>query len=239
LWEYYVWYRIIECAIAGHPDLKIKDLPGFNLPAGSQYAATTPTLLKWFKTYNDRKPYSDQVKPFNFMLAFQAQLFSKSKPVAPYDKNPKKAVTRCFDRETGLPVNPENLKTYVGALCQYHFHPESKFENAEPYDIGITKRRTVIATEVVYIGKEANQLDKQSHLGFDQTAQIIYGMSSRDFAHSSRSVIQEARKFSRRTLASASGLSKNHVSNILCGHVKPTKKALIKLSEGIKILKEP
>src|SRR5262249_10865698 len=161
------------------------------------------------------------VKPFNFMLAFQAQLFSKSKPVAPYDKNPKKAVTRCFDRETGLPVNPENLRTYVGALCQYHFHPEAKFENGQAHDIGITKRRTVVATEIVHIGKEANRLDEQSHLPFDETAQIVYGMSPQDFTRSAQSIIEEAFQFNRGELALASGLSKRQVLYMLGGHAKP------------------
>src|SRR5262249_11307616 len=73
LWEYYFWYRIIESAIAGSSDqVKIRDLPDFNFSSVSKYAATTPTLLNWFKTYNDGKAYKDQVKPFNFMLAFQA-----------------------------------------------------------------------------------------------------------------------------------------------------------------------
>src|SRR5262245_29215311 len=77
LWQYYVWYRIVEAAIEGHPDqIEIEDLPGFNLPAVSQYGAMTPGLLNWFKRFNDEKPYRDQVKPFNFMLAFQAIPFN-------------------------------------------------------------------------------------------------------------------------------------------------------------------
>jgi hypothetical protein len=47
-------------------------LPGLDLPAVSRYAATTPRLLDWFSRYNASRPYQEQVRPFNFLLAFQA-----------------------------------------------------------------------------------------------------------------------------------------------------------------------
>ena len=57
--------------------------------------ATTPELLRWFQKYNDRKAYTDQVRPFGFMLAAQADAdvlgretkqgrFKVPKPVAPF-----------------------------------------------------------------------------------------------------------------------------------------------------------
>jgi hypothetical protein len=182
--------------------------------------------------FQARKSIPDESEPSG--LKFLGDI----RPIAPYDRNHKKAVARCFDRLTGLPVPYEYLKTYADALRQYHRHPESKFENGDYCDTRMTKRRTVIATEIVYIGKEANQLDKQSHLGFDQTAQIIYGMSPRDFLHSCKSVIQEAYQFNRGALALASGLSKRQVLYMLGGHAKPTKKSITKLAAGIRTLRE-
>lgn len=73
-WQHDVWHRILTAALAGHPaQVETRDLPGFNRPAVSRYAATTPRPLTWFKTFNRKKPYyRQQVRPFGFLLAFQA-----------------------------------------------------------------------------------------------------------------------------------------------------------------------
>jgi len=135
------------------------------------------------------------------------QLFSEPRPVAPFDKDHRRAALRCFDRETGLPVQYDHLKTYTDVLARYHLHPESKFENAGFTDAGITERRLIVATEIVHIGKEANRWEEQWHLGFDPTAEIIYGTAARDFSQMAASIVREARQFSRRALALASRLS--------------------------------
>ena len=41
--------------------------------AASRYGATTPALLAWFRTFNADREYGDQIKPFNFLLAFHAR----------------------------------------------------------------------------------------------------------------------------------------------------------------------
>jgi hypothetical protein len=43
-------------------------------------------------------------------------------------------------------------------LAQYHLSCEDKFENGQFLDGGRTKRRHVVATGFVWIGKEANQV---------------------------------------------------------------------------------
>jgi hypothetical protein len=71
-WQYDLWYRIVSAALAGHPDqVDLTDLPSLDRPAVSRYAATTPQLLAWFDRYNATRPYTEQVRPFNFLLAFQ------------------------------------------------------------------------------------------------------------------------------------------------------------------------
>ena len=49
------------------------------------------------------------------------------KPIAPFDKDPKRSAETCFDRETRKPVPPSHLKTYRQAPAQYHLSPEPKF----------------------------------------------------------------------------------------------------------------
>jgi hypothetical protein len=67
------------------------------------------------------------------------------------------------------------LKTYAQVLAQYHLRPEAKFENGDYLDSGPTRRRHVQATQINYIGKEANRWEEQFFLGMDEDAVIEYG----------------------------------------------------------------
>src|SRR5215216_319072 len=116
-WQHDLWYRIVEAALGETPEqVRLHDLPGFQKPAVSRYAATTPNLLRWFKRYNRGKPYREQVRPFGFLLAYQSSPIATGKatpkPVSAYDKDPRKAAEGCFDRETGSPVSQDQLKSY-------------------------------------------------------------------------------------------------------------------------------
>jgi hypothetical protein len=54
--------------IPGRPDqTRFMDMPGFDVPAASEYAATTPDLLTWFKGYNPRHPEGESIFPFGFL----------------------------------------------------------------------------------------------------------------------------------------------------------------------------
>ena len=127
-WQYDLWHQIIKAALDGHPDQVDLDYhPSLNFPAASRYAATTPKLLSWFRQHNAGRAYADQVKPSNFLLAFQIRptgvhpAFTEitPKPVAPYDSDPRKAAQACFDRDTGIPIpcgTPENLHGSARAI---------------------------------------------------------------------------------------------------------------------------
>jgi hypothetical protein len=70
LWQEDLWRDIIAAALDGRADeLAFSDRPGFEKPAASRYGAAKPGLLRWFDAYNEGRPYEDQVRPFNFMLA--------------------------------------------------------------------------------------------------------------------------------------------------------------------------
>ena len=194
-WQYDLWYQIVKAALAKHFDVVPLDYhPALQAPAMSRYAATTPDILNWFKTYNADRPYAEQVKPFNFLSAFQETSCSDLsfigaieptakarrrkgtkqtlRPIAPYNRNPVEATKTCFDRETGQPISADRLKTYAQALSSYHLRPESKFQNADFYDRGPTRRRHVRTLRVEYIGKESNRWEEQYYLGLDEGADI-------------------------------------------------------------------
>lgn len=195
-WQYDIWHQIIRADLDGHPDQVDLDYhPALDQPAVSRYGATTPALLKWFKTYNQNRPYRDQVKPFNFLNSFfgrsprefsdaEEHIVGKrgprpkiqtAKPVAPFDKDIAKAARAAFDRETGKPVPSDALMTYKETLAQYHLRPESKFLNGDFVDQGRTERRHVRATAIIHIGKEANKWEEQFFTGPIEEAEIEYG----------------------------------------------------------------
>jgi hypothetical protein len=179
-WHHDFWFKIIQAAVDGHPDEVPLDWhPALSRPAAMRYTASSPQLLNWVARWNQGKPYEHQIRPFGFLLSFMprkgmfgppgATPIDKSgpgrppktddlAPIAPYDREPARALSKVFDRVTGRPVRPERLKTYAEALVQYHLSPEHKFANGDHLDRGRTERRHVVATAFVWIGKEANQV---------------------------------------------------------------------------------
>jgi len=169
-------------------------------PAASRYGATTPKLLRWFKTFNENRTYRDQVKPFNFLLSFHGRLrlalsegeanavarkgrrpkARDAKPIANFNKDVVKASRDVFDRETGKPISSEHLKTYREALASYHLSAESKFLDGDHFDRGRTERRHAQVTCVIHIGKEADKWEEQYFTGVDGEAQIEYGVDMSD-----------------------------------------------------------
>ena len=120
LWQEDLWKEIIRAADSDQPDqTRFMDMPGFDAPAATQYAATTPELLKWFDGYNERRPSGEKVFPFGFLLFLQAksriemakdepealshELWRRRepRPAAPYFKRPSEAKDLAFDRERG------------------------------------------------------------------------------------------------------------------------------------------
>ena len=228
-WQQDLWLEIINSALLNkHPDFSRLD--NFNAPAVSRYSATTPALEKWFKDYNKDKPYRNRVRPFNFLLAMQAKPQLKAlKPVAPYDKNPTKALSQGFDRATGEKINKNQLKTNLDALAQYHLHPETKFLNGDYNDKGKTRRRHIIVKAIQHIGKEANKWEEQYFTGADPEAQIEYGISPDDKTHMLQAVLEAIKTHGSKRVAELGKLSQRHVLKIYKEQSQPSDKVLGKL----------
>jgi hypothetical protein len=259
-WQYDVWYRIVEAALADEPNRpNLADLPRFDQPAASRYAATTPNLLRWFDSYNESRDYPHQVRPFNFLTAFPAQRNFQSdwvdvvekrrfrkgrgrdrsdlpRPVAPYNADPSQAAGNCFDRLSGAQVPVDQLKSYAQALADYHLHPETKFLNGDYLDRGPTMRRDVHAVGVRHIGKEANRWEEQFHLGYDPEAQIEYDGGPEALEQVRGRICQAAAIFGQRKLARASGLSREQLRSIMKGKGKPRKATVSRLLAAIETL---
>jgi hypothetical protein len=181
LWHHDLWIRIVEAAIAGTPNRVNYDWhSALSRPAALRYSASSPELLAWLDKWNSRNDYSRQVRPFGFLLSYTARagVFAPPEapqivdtvtrgrprargaiaPVAPYNSDPIQAVSGVFDRISGSAVPHERLKTYAEVLAQYHLSPEDKFSGGRFLDRGRTERRQIVATEYIWIGKEANKV---------------------------------------------------------------------------------
>lgn len=182
-WQYDLWYKIIDAAMSDHPERVPLDYhPALAAPAASRYGATSPDLLAWMRHYNDGRDYTEQIKPFGFMLSYSAlegllapmpepaiadphkrgrpRKQAARQPSAPFEHDPAKGAAGAFDRLTGERVPQDQLKTYADALRAYHLSCESKFSNGDAWDRGQTQRRYVVATIAELVGKEANGVDQ-------------------------------------------------------------------------------
>ena len=240
-WQYDFWHRIIRAALDGHPDQVDLDYhPKQDTPAASRYGASTPSLLDWFDKHNEDRAYDKQVRPSNFLLAFQIDPTAVSeypeflrdfadgkasratpinwpRPVAPYDGDPARAAAKCFDRETGITIPEGVLKTYRAALGQYHLRPEHKFLNGDYTDRGITRRRRVSTVAVRQIGKEANRWEEQFYLGNEEGPDVDYGSAPDDTTAFLKRLRTQIIAAGQRKLARESGVSRRTIERLIEG----------------------
>jgi hypothetical protein len=255
-WHYDLWHSVISAALDGHPyQVGLSYHLGLGGPAVSRYGATTPKLLSWFKQLNSGCGYGDQVKPFNFLIAFQGRPDltltdseictpkrgrprkpSPIRPVASFSRNIGEAAEVAFDRETGTRVEPSLLMIYAETLAQYHLRPESKFLSAEHIDRGRTGRRHVIATQILHIGKEANKWEEQYFLGPDDEAEIEYDTDqSRDGVDAR--VQQFVDRIGERAAANQLQISRTALRKVLKAGVRNSSAAIRKrFAQGLSAL---
>ena len=238
-WHCDLWSEIISAGLGSKPDMPRLDFhPAMNTPAVSRYAATAPELLSWFKIYNASRLYRDQVKPFGFLLSLSAKRALASweviapqarkgrprkvapvKPVAPFSKDSATIAATAFDRITGKLVPASDLKTYRDAIAQYHLHPESKFLNGDYVDRGTTLRRHICASAVRYIGKEANEIDRQQMLGAESDLNPEYGVSAYSVAQFMGALAELVQLVGKAGAAKALRISPGRLVSILSDRV--------------------
>ena len=134
-----------------------------NFYAISRMTVSTSNLLNWFKGLNKGKGWKEQIKPFNFFcLGFAARKENGKvvKPLSPFSRDSQEIVHESFiDYQSGeTKQGSEYFKTLGKTILQYIEHNECKFDG----DVGLLERKHVYADGVVYIGKEANNIDEQA-----------------------------------------------------------------------------
>jgi hypothetical protein len=156
-------------------------------PALSRYTVSSPHLWEPFKTWNQGKPWAEQVKPFNFMLV--AHVARGDRPInagddfqllAPYTNKPEDWTDlEWIDRtdpagprwriSTGDVTDDAGrtvvVQTYADVIGLFRNHPEAKYADSHGQPctgatVGALHRRDVRPTTISYIGKEADKIDE-------------------------------------------------------------------------------
>jgi hypothetical protein len=234
-WQHDLWYRIVTAALCGDSEAVDYTMPGFDKPAVSRFAATNPSLLRWFGRFNADKSYREQVRPFGFLLAYQPEptlIAAKELPsaVSPYDEDVLVASKNCFERNSGNSIDPGDLRTYSRVLREYHLHPEAKFANAESDDMGLTRRRHILAIGQEHIGKEAHNWEQQVGLRADPATQTRYGMPAGAYENHLEAIFKACQPFGAGELAHEAGLAASVVANFVNGRGRPARDSLSKLA---------
>lgn len=160
-WQAEIWQDILKLHYGQITEVDIEEKYS-NFYAISRLTITTPNVLKRFKKLNQGKPWKKQIKPFNFfLLGFQVieENDKAVKPLAPFTNDYQKIVHEPFiDYETGeLKKGSQYFKPLSRTILQYIEHKENKFDG----NIGVLKRKHIKVDGLVYIGKEANNIEDQ------------------------------------------------------------------------------
>lgn len=125
----------------------------------SKLTISTPNLFRRFKLYNENKPKSKQIKPFNFILIGQGN--SDVKPIASFDNNSQSIVYKKFiDYKSGKILKGQKYwRPLSEIIFRYIDHPESKFDNGDKS--GKLSRKRITEGEIRFIGKEVKNLEEQ------------------------------------------------------------------------------
>jgi hypothetical protein len=193
-WIKQVWLKIVRASMG----LATEKLGFEEMPAIARLSVSSPAVLRPLGNFNEGKPYSEQIKPFNFGLTcFVKQLGhplgvdpERFHLIAPYEPNPKQWLKLDWvDQYSGKKYrittddrlrtrNVALVKTYEDILREYEFHPESKCADSDgnicsKQTIGLLQRRHVQIAQIKYIGKESNALEEVES-GLVHSAESVY-----------------------------------------------------------------
>ncbi|WP_445475689.1 hypothetical protein ACT9XH_02830 [Methanococcoides methylutens] len=160
-WQAEIWEDLLKLHYGIITELDVEEKYS-HFYAISRLTVSTPNVMHRFDKINKGKECYEQIKPFNFYLVgFQAieEDGKAVKPLSPFSSDPQSIVYEDFiDYETGeIKQGSYYFKQLSRTIVEYANHPESKFDG----DVGILERKHVHSDSVVYIGKEANNIDEQ------------------------------------------------------------------------------
>ncbi|MFE3653339.1 hypothetical protein ACFXO2_37095 [Streptomyces sp. NPDC059152] len=162
------------------------------LPALMPHSVSSWNLYYAFRTLNEKKPYSQQMKPFNFMMIGQVQPMYRRPEggmlIAPYEADSTQwGHVTWVDRNN--PIKPHKrppLVNFQDVIDDYAVHPEWKLEDLNgqlcvPPTRGILRRQWIHAPSATTIGKESNSLEGTELLEAEGIATVLFGKTWEDW----------------------------------------------------------
>lgn len=241
-WIAQVWQNIIRDCL----NIPAQRLDFERIPAVGRVTITSPGILQPLSALNEEKKYSDQIKPFNFLLTCHVSPLGhpvganpeKFHLISPFESNSRnwlkmpwidqysgkdfKITTQknCSSRTTA------RVNTYGDILEEYAHHPESKCADehgntCDKQTIGLLYRRHVRIGEVVCIGKESNKLEEVD-AGLIHSADGVYTVYSDPTRDSwERTIRPKLRKMPLSVLMAETGISRRALIKARKGQVRP------------------
>jgi hypothetical protein len=218
-----------------------------HLPAVSRISVSSITLWRPFRSWNQGKPWAEQVKPFNFLLVADVDPFgfppaadpARFRLIAPYTDKPDEwdglewrnlydsdGPTYRITTDRHAPAEPDLaiVKSYGQVLREYRLHPEHKFSGPDGEACGrltrgVLRRRPVRVLDVRYIGKEANRLDDVQAGLVGQLGEVLNEYDDPNDSWVHRLVLPVLAGYSGRQLATLLGTDRRTIDRIRAGQM--------------------
>jgi hypothetical protein len=193
-WIAQVWLGIVRSALGKHSH----PLPFEKTPAIGRITVSSPAILRPLEGINVVKSFSQQIKPFNFLLSCHVRPFghpagidpARFHLIAPYEMNPSKwNRLKWIDQFSGKLFSISSaehyssrqtvsVKTFGDVISEYAFHAESKCADSKGNVCGkdtrgLLRRRHVKIDRIRFIGKESNTLE-EVHAGLIHSSADAY-----------------------------------------------------------------
>jgi hypothetical protein len=241
-WMRRVWEGILAEELGlGHAEPSWLDRPAL-----SRLTVSGPELLRPFAGLNRGKPYPDQVKPHNFLLAAHVRPFghpdevdpARFQLIAPFENDPRKWTKLTWvDRYSGKGYRIDatgdaggcgvaRVQTYRDVLAAFRTHPEAKSAgpDGEPCGrgtVGLLGRRAVRTAYLVHLGKEANKLE-EVEAGLEHDPDEVYTAYADPRRDPWRAqVLPVLRQMPSKELAAAVGMSGRRLRDVLSERARP------------------
>jgi len=250
-WIAQAWLSIARKSLG----LTTKDVAFKHLPAVGRILISSPAVMRPLANLNKGKPYSAQLKPFNFLLSCHVKPFGHPTEVdpehfhliAPYESDSRQWLKRDWiDQYSGKSYRiitsghhgdrrTARVKTYGDVLIDYEYHPEAKCGDTDgnpcgKQTIGLLERRHIRIDEMKYIGKESDSLEEvESRL--EHSAENVYTEypdPRRD--EWERKIRPALGKLPPPFLTTESGITERRLADILAGRSRPHRRNREKLT---------
>jgi hypothetical protein len=256
-WTGAVWNTIVRKALG----LAVKEPEFANLPAIGRITVSSPALMKCLESLNAGKPYSEQIKPFNFLQTCHVAPFGHPEGVdpeefhlvTPYDPDSRKWLDKDWiEQYTGkrFRVTTKDycgsrqiarVQTYGDVVAAYEFHPESKCADTKgspcnKQTVGLLQRRHVRIDQIKCIGKESNSLENVDAglVHSEKNAYTEYiDPKHDDWATKIRPALKNA---PLKVLVRMSGMSRRALMDARAGRSRPHRKNREQLAQILKRL---